>query len=283
VSVEDDQARRFNDRIAPAIRAWGERVYSGLDVDPRSSLAADDALPVRGASVSWLVGNSILHAVDNLVCLVDTFDVQQRLYINAMDSLLRSAFVGAVQAQWILFPPSRLKRQNRALVTWKDDWRNRGKALDVAAKWYGASHSAVLTADRQKLEDSTSDAKTWAVAARASGNLAGEAREYSMTDIVSQVAAAVFPDASDGMVRSVGLAYTWKRLSSSIHATPSSALSRLDRATITKNSDGSLTGQASADPNQLITDLSAIVLVLSDAWRLFDLRSLPLQPSAAAS
>ena len=104
-----------------------------------------------------------------------------------------------------------------------------------------------------------------------------------MTDIVSQVAAAVFPDASDEMVRSVGLAYTWKRLSSSIHATPSSALSRLDRATITKNSDGSLTGQAFADPNQLITDLSAIVLVLSDAWRLFDLRSLPLQPSAAAS
>lgn len=143
----------------------------------------------------------------------------------------------------------RLARSGQpALVTWKDDWRNRGKALDLAPKWYGASHSAVLTADRQKLEDSTSDAKTWTAAAQASDNLAGEAREYSMTDIVSQVAAAVFADASDGMVRSVGLAYLWKRLSSSIHATPSSALSRLDRATITKNSDGSLTGQASADP-----------------------------------
>lgn len=50
--VEDDQVRPLNDRIAPAVRASGERVYSGLDVEPRSGLAADDALPVRGASVS---------------------------------------------------------------------------------------------------------------------------------------------------------------------------------------------------------------------------------------
>lgn len=280
VVIDDAQARRF-DRLVSAIRAWSERVYSGLDVDPRSSLAADDVLQVRGASVSWLVCTSMLHAVDNLLCVVDTVAVQQRLYISAMDSLLRSAFVGAVQAQWIIQPPARVVRQNRALVTWQDDWRNRSKALDLAENLYGASHSAPLAADRQKLNDSIAGAEAWTNAAWAAGGLDGEKRKYVMTEIIPQVAAAVFHDESDALVQSVSLVYTWKRLSSSIHATPSSALSRLDRATVSRNPDGSSTGLASADLNQLITDLSGIVLVLSDAWRLFDLRSQPQEPTAA--
>jgi hypothetical protein len=83
----------------------------------------------------------------------------QKLYITAMDSLLRSAFVGAVQAQWILQPASRVVRQNLAIISWQDDWRNRGKALDLAKSWYGDSHGETLAADRQKLEASIAEAK----------------------------------------------------------------------------------------------------------------------------
>jgi len=135
-------------------------------------------MQVSGASVSWLVCNSLVHAVDNLVCLVETVHGAHKLHITAMDSLLRSAFVGAVQAQWILQPASRVVRQNRALVTWQDDWRNRVKTLDLAASWYGDQHSETFAADRQKLDTSTADAKAWTKAARATGALAGEPRDY---------------------------------------------------------------------------------------------------------
>lgn len=192
-----------------------------------------------------------------------------------MDSLLHSAFVGAVQAQWILQPASRVVRQNRAIITWQDDWRNRGKALDLAKSWYGDSHGETLAADRQQLEASIAEAKAWTKAARVSGALAGEPRDYVMIDIVGQVAAAVFRSQADAMIRSVGLAYTWKRLSRSIHATPSSGLRRLGRTSVKTDWRGASMMLASANLNELITDVSGIVLVHLDAWRLFDLRSQP--------
>jgi hypothetical protein len=271
VTSEVDAQARLATKLAPTIHAWFDRIQELPGIALGSSLALDDA-ELPGADVSFLVWNSILQATDNLKCLVQQIVEHKLLYITALDSLLRTALVSAVQAVWVLHPPERVRRQYRALLVFDDDWRNRKQILEQIRK-HSVLPPEIYKEDEERIAQNRAHAKDWIEQKMPNAAARGELERYEVTKIIEQVSPVVFTDdTSRDPYSRFGLFYSWKELSGAIHATPSSILERIDRKELIDVGGGRLHGRATANLATIVMHLSAIVLVLNEAWRLFELR-----------
>ena len=95
-----------------------------------------------------------------------------------------------------------------------------------------------------------------------------------MTDVIRQVSDLVYDNDYDDDTRH-GASMLWRMQSGHAHATPSARIRQIDRETLTRNADGSLTGTATANFGEVGLATSVVVLWLMEAWRLYDLRREP--------
>lgn len=274
--MNDREARRQLARVLNPVPAWAARFDAPLVIESGSSLAAD-AAPNSGLwPIGHLVNGSMLTAVDHLRCLTDSLRSGQLLYIMAYDSLVRSAIVSACQSVWLLSGDTRTARRHRALLVYRDDWKNR---IAIAKNLKGSKLAKAedLEAEIDKLDRRmATTAPILAEYQRALGP--GTAGEYQMTSMVKDAARHVFPDELDAddeaqlHTLGYGLLVSLSHTSAVVHASPRSVVARAERDQLIDMGDGTSLARFSMDIPTFFQHTAGAVLVLNEAWRLFDLR-----------
>ncbi|UUV32279.1 hypothetical protein NQK81_02165 [Amycolatopsis roodepoortensis] len=254
------------------IDAWQSRMdQPPMFPAPASSVAADDrAFPLLPTSA--VAYNALLNAVEHLDFFRASLTSTKIIYPAAYYTVLRSALMGAAQAVWVLAPANRATRVERSLRIVVDNY-NQYRKLVTDTRALAAENKAEVDKLLADLDDRISKA---AIALNKIGiDDTSKIRSWSlnMTQVIKDAVELVHPQGtSDGVTISVGTQVLWRSQSGFAHGTPASRLSLIGSGGITTNPDGSTWGRASTKIDDIAAAAAAPVLLLNEAWRLYDLR-----------
>jgi hypothetical protein len=253
-----------------AIESWQDRVQQDpLTAQPGSSLAADDrTLPSQPAS--HVAYSGLLVAVEHLHLVRSTFMATHLLYPAAYFTVLRTAMMGASQAIWVL-TGQRQKRCEHALRIVIDDINQRRKLIEDLGT-LTAEHQAVVDESLRKLATRLDEASA---AATQIGLRLDNIKKYKldMTTVIKEATRSAFPGTDEDsakMRESAG--FLWRSTSGHAHGTPSSRLTLIRAEDAVRRPDGSVTVQPEVSIDGITVVLFNVMLMTSEAWRLYDLR-----------
>ncbi|HRP99120.1 MAG TPA: hypothetical protein PK781_01520 [Terrimesophilobacter sp.] len=257
-----DWQRRLG-RMAFAIEAWRKRAEAPQAPESGSSLAADALDGLNVESLSWY---SMCVSSEHLEFAIDAMRATSTLYPTAYMTVARTAFVAAVNAVWVLAPPSRQMRRERALRLRADDLRAQLTSFRDMVLPDGKPDQAraqLLARLRQR------QVQLQAVASKLDVPEDVGKMRFNQTEAIDWVAQHMHDEQIlVGATQSI-----WRSGSAAAHAQYHFALMRLDRNEAASNGDGSSLMKLRGDlENDVGPALAAGTLTLSEAFRLYDLR-----------
>ncbi|GAA1983573.1 hypothetical protein [Amycolatopsis minnesotensis] len=270
MEIPDGWGARFA-RMFAVIEQWQARIeQEPLTPSAGSSLAADDttfpSLPASSAAYNGLVA-----AIEHLDFFRAALTATRTLYPVAYYTVLRSALMGSAQAVWVLAPRQRSTRVENALRIAVDSYNQERKLINDITN---------LTAEQQVIADrnlATLSTRLSAAAAAADAlgvNGATVANwTLNMTTVIKEAIALAFPEntADSGRVReSSGM--LWRSQSGHAHGTPYSRLSLIRDGDLVRRPDGTAYARSTSPIEHIGLAAAAPTLLVSEAWRLYDLR-----------
>lgn len=273
MEIPGETGRRLEKAFA-AIEGWQTRVeQEPLVPAPGSSLAADDqTLPSLPAS--HVAYNGLLVAVEHLHLVRATFKSTHLLYPAAYFTVLRTALMGASQAVWVL-AGSRQQRREHALQIVIDDINQRRKLLQDLGT-LPTEHQTAADQNLRKLAERLDEAST---AANQLGLQFGDIGRYklNMTTVIKEATELAFPgDNENNATIRARAGFLWRSASGHAHGTPSSRLTLIRVEDAVRRPDGSAVAKPDPSIDGISVSLFNATLMVSEAWRLYDLRCQPI-------
>lgn len=263
--AEGSEWLRRLDRISLAVDAWRKRAENPTSPEQGSSLAADS---MEGLSVENPVWYSMCISSEHLDFAIDAMRATSTMYPTAYMTVARTSFVAAVNAVWVLAPPSRQERRERALNLRADDLRAQVTSFRDMKIPDGKPEDA-----RADLMDQLRERQTGlqSVATALGMTESVTKMRFNQTKAINWVAEhmhGVDDDLLIGATQSV-----WRSGSAAAHAQYHFGIMRVDRNEIIREGGGSsvvrLRGDLDIDVGPA---LAAATMTLSEAFRLYDLR-----------
>jgi hypothetical protein len=259
-------SRRLRRVFDEALPAWDRRVRTRPDVQPGSSLDGDlTAYPDLGA-IAWQGTTS---AVDHLKAVRDLWMTAGTVHTFAAATLLRAALLAAAIAVYLLDDSpgvtrrERIKRAALAAVTDHRDHLWHQTAMADMTRTLGddaiAAHQSLIAT----LQESQTQAEQ---VARDHGATRDELRRGLVDTACIVQAGRVLSrhqPPAEQLHLEAGLRAAWQKGSADAHA-------RTWQTMLRRQPDGS--PLLRADIPELMTGLNGATLVLSEAWRLWELR-----------
>lgn len=253
------------ERMSEAVTAWRQRATDPVPPQPGSSLAGDalDGLPIESA-----IWYSMSISSEHLDFAISSMRATSTMYPTAYMTVARTAVVAAVNAVWLLAPPSRTERRRRAL-------RLRADELRVQVTSYqdmNVPRGDPLNA-RDALLERLRSAQDALQAVAAVLSIAEDVRKirFNQTAAIDWVAQHMHGAGNDlliGAMQSI-----WRAGSAAAHAQVHFGTARVDRNEVSTDADGRsilrLRGDLDLDVGPA---LAGATLTLSEAFRLYDLR-----------
>ncbi|PXY16610.1 hypothetical protein [Prauserella muralis] len=268
---ETDWLQRLNSML-PTIAKWAERTRSAPSTPvPGSSLARDDELfpPQPASHVAYA---AIVTATEHLDLFRVAFQASRALFPSGYFTLLRTALMGAAQAIWVLKGP-RPQRQENALRIVRDDIKQRHGLLTVdVPEALGLGER--IEEERERLQRQLREVQ--AAAAHLGFNAkAVNGWRLNMTQVIKTASELVHGNGQGDEATRYGTSLLWRLQSGHAHGTPSMRIMQVERTEVTAHDDGTLFGKATTTAVDVGAAAAASLLMLNDAWRLYDLRCQP--------
>jgi len=272
MKIPSEWVTRFT-TMANAVQGWRGRV-GGEPLFPQlgSELAADDET-FPDLPVSAVAYNGIVTAVEHLDFFVAALDATERLYPAAHYTVLRPALMGAAQAVWVLAPEAGVTRRARALEIAVDDFNQERKLLPDAQELGGPDRQAAVEQERGPLLE------LLRAAAEVAGQLdmprADKVREwtFNMTNVIKAAAEHTHGTGADTADIRASTRLLWRTQSGHAHGVPASRRRLAGADDIVITGDGSAWAAVSTSFADVAAAMAASVLLLNDAWLLYDLRT----------
>lgn len=262
--VDDSEWPARLGRMSVAIEAWRERATDPIPPEVGSSLATDS---MNGLSVENQIWYSMCISSEHLDFAIDAMRSTSTMYPTAYMTVARTAFVGAVNAVWLL-APTRQERRTRALLLRADELRSQVTGFRTMRIEPGRPDEARIDMLRQ-LEER--QAALQLVADELGLTADVKKIRFNQTDAIDWVAEHMHGVGNDlliGATQSI-----WRSGSAAAHAQYYFGIMRMDRNLAVRDGAGSSIVQLRGD---LETDvgpaLAAAFMTLNEAFRLYDLR-----------
>lgn len=260
----DDQS--WLDRIqtySPTIDRWRERSKSVPATQSGSSFIGDEKYGLKTSTSSWY---SIAVSTEYLSFTVDSMKALSTIYPTVYMTVLRTAYIAAVNAVWLMAPAERRVRVQRALkfqVNDLNEYTKYTKGLGSSGQFPEALQESLSS-----LETSRESLRKVADKLEIPNDLSK--LRFNQTEAVNWV--ANYLDDQDPLLIS---AYNslWRSGSAAAHAQPYFGLTRINVDEI--NPDGKGGGEAYLRgdlANDVGPAFAGVSLVLGKAFQLYDQR-----------
>lgn len=254
------------DRISDVVDAWRKRAENPTLPEPGSSLAADS---IDGLSVDIPVWYSMCISSEHLDFAIDAMRATSTMYPTAYMTVARTAFVAAVNAVWVLAPPTRQERRERALRLRADDLRIQVTSFRDMQIPEGKPEKA-RTALLEQLHDRQANLQRVATALGVQEDVTKI--RFNQTRAINWVAQhmhGVDDDLLTGATQAI-----WRSGSAAAHAQYHFGVMRLDRNEVVREESGGSIVRLRGDlDNDVGPAIAAATMTLNEAFRLYDLRS----------
>lgn len=263
---EDSEWLRRLDRISDVVDVWRKRAENPTSPEPGSSLAADS---IDGLSVDNPVWYSMCISSEHLDFAIDAMRATRTMYPTAYMTVARTAFMAAVNAVWVLAPPTRQERRERALRLRADDLRVQVTSFRDMQIPEGKTEKA-RTGLLEQLRDRQTDLQRVATAIGVQEDVAKiRFHQTGAIDWVAQHMHGVDDDLLIGATQAI-----WRSGSAAAHAQYHFGVMRLDRNEVVhEESGGSIVRLRGDLDNDVGPAIAAATMTLNEAFRLYDLRS----------
>lgn len=262
---ENNEWLRRLDRISEAVDAWRKRAENPMSPEPGSSLAADS---VDGLSVENPVWYSMCISSEHLDFAIDAMRATSTMYPTAYMTVARTAFVAAVNAVWVLAPPTRQERRERALRLRADDLRVQVTSFRDMQIPEGKPEEARTGLLEQLRERQASLQRVAAALGLREDVTKIRFHQTGAIDWVAQHMHGVDDDLLIGATQAI-----WRSGSAAAHAQYHFGVMRLDRNEVAcEESGGSIVRLRGDLNNDVGPAIAAATMTLSEAFRLYDLR-----------
>jgi hypothetical protein len=263
---EDSEWLRRLDRISDVVDAWRKRAENPTSPEPGSSLAADS---IDGLSVDNPVWYSMCISSEHLHFAIDAMRATSTMYPTAYMTVARTAFVAAVNAVWVLAPPTRQERRERALRLRADDLRVQVTSFRDMQIPEGKPEKA-RTGLLEQLSDRQTDLQRVATALGVQEDVTKiRFHQTGAIDWVAQHMHGVDDDLLIGATQAI-----WRSGSAAAHAQYHFGVMRLDRNEVVREESGGSIVRLRGDlDNDVGPAIAAATMTLNEAFRLYDLRS----------
>ena len=251
--------------MSVAVEAWRKRAENPQSPAPGSSLAADS---LDGLNLENLIWYSMCISSEHLDFAIDAMRATSTMYPTAYMTVARTAFVAAVNAVWVLAPPSRPLRRRRALELRADDLRTQVAAIrDMRVEKGGPEDSRADLVEQLRERQ----ASLQAVATSLDVELDVTKIRFNQTKAIDWVAEHMHGVDNDLLIGATQA--IWRSGSAAAHAQYQFGVMRMDRSEVIHAEPGSsivrLRGDLEADVGPA---LAGATLTLNEAFRLYDLR-----------
>lgn len=252
-------------RMSTAIDAWRNRAKNPESSEPGSSLAADS---VDGLNVENLIWYSMCISSEHLEFAIDAMRATSSMYPTAYMTVARTAFVAAVNAVWVLAPPSRQERRERALVLRADDLRTQVTFIREMRLPPGVARS---TRDATIAQLRERQAGLQAVATSLGVTLEVPKIRFNQTTAIDWVAEHMHGVDNDLLIGATQA--MWRSSSAAAHAQYQFGIMRTDRNEVLEGETGDAVVRLRGDlESDVGPALAVAVMTLNEAFRLYDLR-----------
>ena len=265
--MDDDEVWRARlERAVDTVRAWEKRTGQHEEVEPRSSLDADDGT-LPGHPVQSAAWYGLVTAVDHLALGADLVDKGLTLRPSSIFTVTRAALLGASQSVWVL-SGNREDRRCRALSIESDERKqHRGFVKDYSGDPFIREHLdpdfvAGLDGLVQRLTDEIQTLRGLRKGRPYDG-------DFTSTTMMREAAAHLSGGENDEWLR-LSLAYEWRMASAAAHARFWPFHVRPTERTPLPG--GGELRQMTSSLAEVVQSYGAAVLMTSEAWRLWDLR-----------
>ncbi len=255
-------------RCAPVVEAWRRRTDNPVPPEHGSSLAADDMEGLLGVeSTIWY---SMCVAAEHLDFTLAAIRSTSTMYPTAYMSAIRPAIMSAANAVYILAEPKRQERRKRALRMRSDELRTQIVGLTTMDLPKGKAQKAQLELQGQLIERQ----KTLQQASKAVGLDEDVSKmRFNQTTAINWVASHMRSH-SDAEVITSAFQSIWREGSSAAHGHLQYAIMRAHGSETVASVKGRkivrLRGNLTTDVGPALV---GAVLMLNEAFRLYDLRS----------
>jgi len=206
---------------------------------------------------------------EHLDFAIDAMRATRTMYPTAYMTVARTAFMAAVNAVWVLAPPTRQERRERALRLRADDLRVQVTSFRDMQIPEGKTEKA-RTGLLEQLRDRQTDLQRVATAIGVQEDVAKiRFHQTGAIDWVAQHMHGVDDDLLIGATQAI-----WRSGSAAAHAQYHFGVMRLDRNEVVhEESGGSIVRLRGDLDNDVGPAIAAATMTLNEAFRLYDLRS----------
>ncbi|WP_029145537.1 hypothetical protein [Microbacterium luticocti] len=230
---------------------------------------------IEGLSVENPVWYSMCISSEHLDFALDTMRATSTMYPTAYMTVARTAFVAAVNAVWVLAPPTRQERRERALRLRADDLRvqvTSFRDMQVPEGKPEEARNGLL----EQLRERQASLQKVATALGVQEDVAKmRFHQTGAIDWVAQHMHGVDDDLLLGATQAL-----WRSGSAAAHAQFHFGVMRFDRNEVVHEESGSSIVRLRGDlENDVGPAIASATMTLSEAFRLYDLRSVSHLPS----
>ena len=262
---EDNEWLGRLDRISEVVDAWRKRAENPMSPELGSSLAADS---IDGLSVENPVWYSMCISSEHLDFAIDAMRATSTMYPTSYMTVARTAFVAAVNAVWVLAPPTRQERRERALRVRADDLRVQVTSFRDMQIPEGKPEEA-RTGLLEQLHERQANLQKVATALDIQEDITKiRFHQTGAIDWVAQHMHGVDDDLLIGATQAI-----WRSGSAAAHAQYHFGIMRLDRNEVVREESGGSIVRLRGDlDNDVGPAIAAATMTLGEAFRLYDLR-----------
>lgn len=256
------------DRVKHAVDAWSQRLTQPDDPQAGSSLAGDDTVFPR-LPCSQLAWNGLTVGVEHLDAtlrlLQQQVDVGGPILPAANYTVLRGALVGSSQAVVLLCSSSREERTTVGLQIAREEYRQAFNFRTHVLRHAGVvpeAQAAARDRDYLKLFEERREQAEARLGERGASN------RVTDTDLVEKAADLVHPEGEDAELMQLALEMEWRLGSGAAHGRLLVGLQRTGGHLVQGHNVVAMGGSY----DDVAQQVCAVSLVLSAAWRMWDLR-----------
>jgi hypothetical protein len=265
--LSPEVSQRLRRIFDDALPAWDERTRQPADAEPGSSLDGDIKIYPNVAAIAW---QGITSAVDHLKALRDLWMTTGSVHAFADATLLRAALLAAATTLYLLDDSPGVARRDRvrrgalaALSDHRDHLWHQTAMTEMTASLgeeATAAHQGLITRLQEWIARAEQVARDHGATSKEVG------RGLVDTACIVQTGRVIGRHESrEQQIRlESGLRAVWQKGSADAHSRTWQTMTR-------RNADGGPLLRANIP--ELINGLNAATLVLNEAWRLWDLRT----------
>ncbi|AEX84380.1 hypothetical protein CIP100275_00034 [Corynebacterium diphtheriae] len=264
LSDGDDEWIARIEGVIPIVESLRERTKSVQAISSRSSLRADAFADIDVEAAVWY---QLAVSVEHLAFVVDALTKTGTLYPSVYMTVLRTAFVSAVNAKWQLVG-DRNTRRKRCLVLKAEGLQ---KALQACRDYPDTDDLAMLA--RQENENDFNDKLMWLQSQADSAELRINVLKckFNQTKVIKEVVENSFASAEDSYMRLV-LLRIWRNGSAAAHALSQFALGRTVIQEEPENNRPAVGALVADVEHDIGPAFLGTFMILKTAFDLYDLR-----------